>query len=266
MPIEKSFRIMAGSAAPIILSDKMTVDDLISNLYSGLDHSHSPYAQLTETGSLQLIAVGRELRRRYVGSLLPKSVDEASDLMFCRSSNICRTVQSLRSLLAGMFNGPTGTISGTEMSQNPQPQDHKLPYIFTRHKSSETLFPHADGPCTHMTDRRVKLYHHHLNATTILRWGSLERRMIDFIGTTHRRIGWLTWLNILDIYTCFQAHNIPFPAGLTKSDLESITELVGWTWDVLYAVCALELHSHHHIHESKNVHFIDDIVLQSSRF
>ena len=241
MPIEKSFRIMAGSAAPVILSAKMTVDDLISNLYSGLDHSHSPYAQLTQIGSLQLMAVGRELRRRYVGSLLPQSVDEASDLMFCRSSNICRTVQSLRSLLAGMFNSATGTNSDTEMTQ-----DHKLPYIFTRHKSSETLFPHADGPCTHMTDRRVKLYHHYLNATSILRWGSLERRMIDFMGTSHKRIGWLTWLNILDIYTCFQAHNIPFPAGLTKSDLESITELVGWTWDVLYAVCAFELCSLHH--------------------
>ena len=60
--------------------------------------------------------------------------------------------------------------------------------------------------------------------------------MIDFMGTTHKRIGWLTWLNILDIYTSYEAHGIPFPPGISKNDLENITELVAWTWDVLYEV------------------------------
>lgn len=89
----------------------------------------------------------------------------------------------------------------------------KLPYIYTRLKSYETLFPHADGPCKSMTERRLKLYYHYLNSSNVLRWGNLEKRMINLIGSTHRRIGWLTWLNILDVFTSFQAHNISFPIG-----------------------------------------------------
>ena len=235
LPVEKSFRIMAGSASPTILLNT-SKSDLMVNLYSGLDYTHSPYAQLTEMGALQLLAVGHELRRRYVGSLLPQDVEEASDLMFCRSSNICRTVQSLRSLLAGMYTEHYESDAVDGKAEVPLVRERKLPFIFTRQKATETLFPHADGPCVHMTERRIKLYHHFLNATNVLRWGTLEKRMLSFIGSTHRRIGWLTWLNILDVYTCFQAHNIPFPIGMSKGDLESITELVGWTWDVLYAV------------------------------
>ena len=226
---------MAGSASPTILLNT-SKSDLMVNLYSGLDYTHSPYAQLTEMGALQLLAVGHELRRRYVGSLLPQDVEEASDLMFCRSSNICRTVQSLRSLLAGMYTEHYESDGVDGKAEVPLVRERKLPFIFTRQKATETLFPHADGPCVHMTERRIKLYHHFLNATNVLRWGTLEKRMLSFIGSTHRRIGWLTWLNILDVYTCFHAHNIPFPIGMSKGDLESITELVGWTWNVLYAV------------------------------
>lgn len=93
---------MAVSAAPILLENNKT--KLISSLYSGYDQSHIPYAQLTELGSSQLVAVGKELRRRYAGTLLPKNIEDAADYMYCRSTNICRTVQSLRSLLAGMYN------------------------------------------------------------------------------------------------------------------------------------------------------------------
>ena len=245
---------MARSAIPLIHEENMSRKDLILNLYTGMDQHHSPYAQLTEKGALQLQSVGRELRRRYVGSFLPDKVDEASPLLFCRSTNICRTVQSLRSLLAGMYidsnessliliNSMRGGMESNSIGNiygngniADRKRDHKLPYISTRHKSFETMFPHADGPCQHMSERRVKLYHQHINSTALLKWGNLEKRMIDFIGSSHKRIGWLTWLNILDVFTCFQAHGITFPVGITKTDLRDITELVAWTWDVLYAV------------------------------
>ena len=238
--MEKLLRAMARSAAPIILEEGMGKKDLVSLLYTGLDQSHTPYAQLTEVGASQLYAVGRELRSRYVGTFLPGSVEEASSVMFCRSTNICRTVQSLRSLLAGMYSENETSLHLPKRFPGdknvPKKRDRKLPFIYTRHKASETMFPHADGPCQHMSERRIKLYHQHVNSTALLRWGTLEKRMIDFIGSTHRRIGWLTWLNILDVFTCFQAHGIEFPKGISSRDLEDITELVAWTWDVLYAV------------------------------
>ena len=240
---------MTRYAIPLIHEENMSRKDLILSLYTGQDQHHTPYAQLTEKGALQLQSVGRELRRRYVGSFLPEKVEEASSVLFCRSTNICRTVQSLRSLLVGMY-GDTNESSYSVISSmkgienrnivnthiSDRKRDRKLPFILTRHKSFETMFPHADGPCQHMSERRVKLYHQFVNSTALLKWGNLEKRMLDFIGSSHKRVGWLTWLNILDVFTCFQAHGVEFPLGITKIDLEDITELVAWTWDVLYAV------------------------------
>ena len=257
LPLEKTLQTMTRYAIPFIHEENMSRKDLILSLYTGHDQHHTPYAQLTEKGALQLQSVGRELRRRYIGSLLPEKVEEASSVLFCRSTNICRTVQSLRSLLVGMYgdthesspsflDSKKGTENRSTVNSNiaDGKRDRKLPFISTRHKSFETMFPHADGPCQHMSERRVKLYHQFVNSTALLKWGDLEKRMLEFIGSSHKRIGWLTWLNILDVFTCFQAHGVEFPLGITKVDLQDITELVAWTWDVLYAVRHSAILSH----------------------
>ena len=107
MPLDQTFRIMAAAAGTAasnskpIETEKKNHDELHGLLCTGWDREHSPYAMLTELGAMQLMAVGRELRQRYVGTLLPTDVEEAADAMFCRSTNICRTTQSLRALLAG---------------------------------------------------------------------------------------------------------------------------------------------------------------------
>ena len=84
MPAEQTFRIMAAAAATAasnskpIETEKKNHDELHGLLCTGWDREHSPYAMLTEVGAMQLIAVGRELRQRYVGSLLPTDVEEAA--------------------------------------------------------------------------------------------------------------------------------------------------------------------------------------------
>ena len=50
--------------------------------------------------------------------------------------------------------------------------------------------------------------------------------MKEVIGSAHRRIGWLTWLNILDVLTSFHAHHIAFPEGVSYDDLVAVTDLV----------------------------------------
>ena len=184
LPLEKTLQTMTRYAIPFIHEENMSRKDLILSLYTGHDQHHTPYAQLTEKGALQLQSVGRELRRRYIGSLLPEKVEEASSVLFCRSTNICRTVQSLRSLLVGMygdahesspsfFDSRKGTENRSTVNSNiaDRKRDRKLPFISTRHKSFETMFPHADGPCQHMSERRVKLYHQFVNSTALLKWG-----------------------------------------------------------------------------------------------
>lgn len=202
--------------------------------------------------------MGKELKKRYVGSLLPTDIHDASKYIFCRSTKICRTIQSARALLAGMYKidsnndmsnkNKNNIVNISRKNNNGKNKNNEnsstssfsstssLPYITTRQKSSETLYPHADGPCLHLSERRIKLYHHYVNASKIIEYGKLESRLLALIGSSHKRIGWLTWLNILDVFTCYVAHGIPLPRSFYKKDLYDITRLVAWTWDVLYAV------------------------------
>jgi len=123
--------------------------DVKKELFSGFDSLSYPYAQLTQVGSEQLTQVGAQLRKRYIDSgllLSPETkLDSAASSVYLRSTNICRTLQSLRSLLVGFF--------GTD---EKIPHD-KLPVINTVPKRKEVLFPQGDGPCKPFSDRRQEL-------------------------------------------------------------------------------------------------------------
>jgi hypothetical protein len=131
--------------------------DLISSplkdvLFTGWDAKNIPYGQLTELGSNQLVAVGTELRSRYIGTLLPENNSDLSSIMYCRSTNFCRTVQSLRSLLSGLIYSSTNNCDDTHSGIM------SLPTIVYKAKDKETMFPAADGPCRAMTERKVHVY------------------------------------------------------------------------------------------------------------
>lgn len=134
--------------------------DLLSSpikdiLFSGWDYKNIPYGQLTNLGSNQLIEVGRELRKRYIGIILPDDQSDISSVLYCRSTNFCRTVQSLRSLLSGLINVNAGESNDTNSSSNIEVDDYSqglkkekecilLPTILYKAKDAETMFPGAD--------------------------------------------------------------------------------------------------------------------------
>ena len=37
-----------------------------------------------------------------------------------------------------------------------------------------------------------------------------------------------------EILTCYEAHGIPFPPGVSEADADEVTKLAGWMWGVLY--------------------------------
>ena len=79
------------------------VIDALPDLYSGWERANYPYGMLTEQGVQEMRAVGTELRKRYVGSLFTESGGKLSgDSVYARTTNFCRTKQSLRALLAGL--------------------------------------------------------------------------------------------------------------------------------------------------------------------
>jgi hypothetical protein len=178
--------------------------DLISSplkdvLFTGWDAKNIPYGQLTELGSNQLVAVGKELRFRYIGTLLPENNSDLSSIMYCRSTNFCRTVQSLRSLLSGLIRANTNNYDD-QMS---------LPTILYKTKDKETMFPAADGPCRAMTDRKTEIFANNLMEKSVENYLELDGRMKTLLGYTDR----VSWMTIKEILTCYESHGIPFPEG-----------------------------------------------------
>ena len=220
LPSEEALLAMAAAAE--IPSEHLD-SDVQKQLYTGWDHSNSPYGQLTQLGSQQLFSVGAELRRRYLGLVLPDSLSEASKTLYCRSTNFCRTHQSLRSLLAGLLE--------VDSSHYPQPENVVLPSIFSKPKERETMYPQADGPCPRMNEIRSTIFANDYMAKSIPGYKDLEVRMKDLLGYTDR----VSWLTVKEILTCYATHNIPFPNGVTDEDAERVSHLAGWMWGELYS-------------------------------
>jgi len=247
MPTHDTLYAMGGAAAPpdeFLQSGSKDVKDAV---YTGWDRQNTPYGQLTDLGAQQLMTIGAELRRRYVGTLLPADAGDAASLLYCRSTNFCRTMQSLRALLAGLLN--------VGASAFPPAPGARLPTILSRPKAKETMFPTADGPCPRMTERRADVFPPTLYHAKLPFYPALEAHMKETLGYTDK-VSWVTVkvracvsycqegtvpheLTIADvqsqeILTCYEAHGIPFPPGVSDDDADRVTELAGWMWGVLY--------------------------------
>ena len=181
LPSKESILGMAAAAAlpeEILLSGSKDPKDVI---YTGWDKEKSPYGMLTDLGANQLKNIGSELRRRYVGTLLPiNAADDASSWLYCRSTNFCRTMQSLRSLLSGLLDMDNTSFITTTPSNQQQ-----LPTIVSRPKHKETMFPSADGPCMKMNERRGQIFPPDLYHTSLPFFEKLESRMKVRLMTRH---------------------------------------------------------------------------------
>ena len=169
--------MVAAAALPeeIMLSGSKDPKDVI---YTGWDKDKIPYGMLTDVGAKQLRNIGTELRRRYVGTLLPANVEDASSWLYCRSTNFCRTMQSLRSLLSGLLDiESTTSVTTTAMGETAIMSNKRLPIIVSRPKHKETMFPSADGPCLKMNERRGEIFPPDLYHTSLPFFENLESRM-----------------------------------------------------------------------------------------
>lgn len=206
LPIKTTMQKMAAAAH--IPHEEFHANELKNLIYTGWDEKNIPYGHLTELGANQLINFGKELRRRYLGTvLLPDDGNQdISSLLYCRSTNFCRTMQSLRSLLSGLLE-----IDDTHYPPSAKHTKNKglLPTILSRAKHEETMFPNADGPCQAMMERRTEIFSDNLMETSIPGYLELEQKMKDILGYTDS----VKWLPIKEILTCYEAHSLPFPEG-----------------------------------------------------
>jgi len=281
LPNENTLRSLARSAYPYVASNS-SFDNLRKRLYSGWDIVHFPYGQLTERGSYQLKHIGRKFWRRYHDFLLDDHSLSAIDTMYCRSTNICRTLLSLRSFLTGFFykdgssslgsrphsyrpgysrnrnsNG-NAAVNNKYSNSNSNSNEAvtakeekfmketmdilqisswnitKLPIIIARPKSFETMYP---GSCDYLAKRRAVLIENNYNNASYIPsyFDSLEHRLHKVLSIP-RPFNWLTWLNVMEILTVMEIHNVTLPEGLSRADMTLTTELVSWMWGTLYKV------------------------------
>ena len=117
LPTELTLRHVAKSDPNI--HTNLSFIDLKKELYTGWDSIHYPYGQLTERGMKQLKQIGHKFWLRYSNFILYEnhhsSVSDSAaskfltsqESLYFRSTNMCRTLLSLRSFLNGFFHNMT---------------------------------------------------------------------------------------------------------------------------------------------------------------
>jgi hypothetical protein len=256
LPTEQTLRTLVMHQR---LSKVFTLEELRKKLYAGWDFAMLPYGQLTELGTQQLMQVGKNLRQRYHELFPPPAAAaNSSEYVFCRSTNLCRTILSTRSLLAGLLfeseeppNLSLSSLKGVLSGQQSTSVKVRLPLIYSKLKTEETMYPHADGPCWAMSERRRALikdlmYPNPLKATVLVPSyvTKLEARLRASLGL--KGLNWMTWLNLMEIMVCFQAHNLTLPEGISEEDVTNTVEFVTWKWGVLYQVSTI-LYANHEL-------------------
>jgi lysophosphatidic acid phosphatase type 6 len=220
-------------------------------VYSGWERKNYPFGMLTERGFLQMRDVGRELRRRYIDSAILPSTDPNPNLLYCRSTNFCRTKQSLRSLLTGLLDIPevemkneiksnsssSSTGGGVDKDTSRASTTRRTPgapVIHTRLKSQETMFASSSGPCSAAQElRRAELFADDFLAENWEGYNSLHETFSTVFGFSEAEEE-VNWLTVREVLTCHSVHGVPLPEPITEGHVHKVNHLSGFIWNRLF--------------------------------
>lgn len=223
----ESSDIDGESVSELIKSSEIPNIQKSTNIYAGWDSVNSPYGMLTELGSLQLQNLGKSIRARYFDLLIQNNNEtngSYSSSIYCRSTNMCRTILSLRSFLFGFLQ-----VENTDIQTNYQTNQ---PIIIRRHKLAETMYPQADGPCYSVAKRREILFaDNYLESKTLSNYYSFEKKIKRILGFENSPVNWLV---VKEVLTCHTVHGMPLPADITDEDIDKATVIAATMWGRLY--------------------------------
>jgi hypothetical protein len=160
-------------------------------------------------------------RERY-DDLLQKS-SNYSNSVYTRSTNMCRTILSLRSLLSGL-------LPDDPLLLYPQ----HVPKIIKRVRTLETLYPQADGVCLALSERRKILFNNNNDflSNSILHYNIFENKIKTIFGYEEK----VNWLEMKEVLTCHLVHGLKLPENITEEDIDKATQITGFMWGALYNV------------------------------
>lgn len=229
MPKASSLVTMMLSAGPhpYVTVDRTQPINTHAHLYAGWDKVNYPYAQLTELGYTQMREVGKALRTRYCPELLSGSMKIGAASVYCRSTSMCRTGQSLRSLLSGLFD-VTPSEEQTKTIQFSDIQD--APSIVIRPFEEENMYPHGGGGA--IKQRQNLISPHQLAEKQFPHYRDLENRVMKMFGLS-RKVDWHT---ITEVLHCHHVHEIDHVKDISQFDRDRFSEIAAWQWGAIYKV------------------------------
>lgn len=162
-----------------------------------------------------MISLGEMIGRRYK-NILQQNADQLNikDLFLLRSSNSCRTLQSLRAFLVGFT------------SQYSNLQTNSLPSIRTASKEKETLFPPVGSSCEAMAARRSLIMAHKPMNLSIEDYDNFESKIKLILGYSSH----VPWFSVKEIITCLFSHDLSVPTGITQEDEARLSSITSWIW------------------------------------
>ena len=206
-----------------LIAKSQSNDNNDDDIYTGRDIASIPYGQLTDKGSSQLIDLGRMLREIYVDQhkFLPAHL--SGDMIYARSSNMCRTINSLRSLLVGLYGFASPEDIARRLVDDVAVNTTSSTFPIIRSYPTGTD-PLIDGPCedpalkTEM--RRQILETQNIPHGYPHGYQDLENKMRECLGfEADDRINWLA---IREQLVCMHSHDLDFPEGLLYQYILSI--------------------------------------------
>ena len=186
--------------------------DLHSSAYIGRDYDKFPYGQLTDLGVHQMMSVGHQLRNRYLNNLrLEELNDDFSRSIICRSTNICRTMQSISALLYGLLD-----IENLGRKENKL----HLPKLQFRPRNEETMYSLAGGPCPAMEKREKEILLEQILIREVDGYLKFEEKMKNLLGCDK-----VDWFNVKEVLASHEVHNITMCENMDEIELKVVTHI-----------------------------------------
>jgi hypothetical protein len=200
------------------------------DLYTGRDVSKIPYGQLTDVGSEQLQALGASLKYRYTKENLFLPEDLNGDHIFARSTNICRTINSLRSLLVGLYGMESAEDVASRCVEDRTKGVTTFPVIRSFPEGHD---PMIDGPCADPAlkdeTRKKIIEEHSIPHGYPNEYEALNFKMQQLLGFDR-----VNFLQAREQLVCMQSHGVPFPEGLDESDISKLYDIELWVVKKLF--------------------------------
>lgn len=191
--------------------------------------------ELTSVGQRAHYDLGTRLRARYVESGF-LSYSWKPREVYVRSTTIDRTLMSAASQMAGMFPAGTARVAdvGVEFGADPPAENttglpgrwQVVPIHTVPLRQDDMLI--AGGACP----RHVQLMETKRQSSA---WAALTAEkeklfaaVAGIMGVRNEQLTLHSMSEVNDVWTCYEAHNVPLPKGVTKEMRRDVKALADW--------------------------------------